>query len=193
MSSNSRAPGRPLDAHVQACLLRATQDLLIEEGFERLTVDAVAKRCGASKATIYRRWSNKVALVVAAASALFPLPEVPNTGDLREDLFACARAYIQEDRQMVVLASLLTAARHDPVLRDAARDALGSPFSRLFEQVLTRAVSDGLIEKGIDIDIISQVFPAIAFQYAAALGLPIDEKLIRRVIDEVLLPSLHMT
>ena len=194
MSSTSRAPGRPFDADVQANLLRATQDLLIEEGFERLTVDAVAKRCTASKATIYRRWPSKVALVVAAASALFPVPEVPDTGDLREDLLASARAYMNEDgRSQAVLASLLTAARHNSVLRTAARDALGSPFSKLFEHVLTRAVSHGLVEKGIDIDIISEVFPAIAFHYAAALGLPIDESLVLRVIDGILLPALHVS
>lgn len=194
MSSTSRAPGRPFDVDVQAGLLRATQDLLIEEGFERLTVDAVAKRCGASKATIYRRWPSKVALVVAAASALFPVPEVPDTGDLREDLLASARAYMNEDgHSQAVLASLLTAARHDPVLRTAAQDALGSPFSGLFQHVLTRAVSRGLISKGIDIDIISEVFPSIAFHSAAALGLPIDERLVLRVIDGILLPALRVT
>ena len=193
MSSHSRPPGRPLDAGIEADLLRATQDLLIEEGFERLTVDEVAKRCSASKATIYRRWSSKVALVVAAASALFPLPEVPDTGDLREDLLACARAYIHEDRQMAVLASVLIAARHDPVLRTAASKTLGSPFSGLFEHVLARAVSRGLIAEGIDIDIISEVFPSIAFHYVAALGFLIDERLVIRVIDSILLPALRVT
>ncbi len=193
MSSPQRVPGRPLDAGIESDLLRATQDLLIEEGFERLTVDAVAKRCNASKATIYRRWPSKVALAVAATAALLSVPEMPNTGDLREDLLACAGAYIQEDGRMAVLASLLTAARHDPALRTAARDAIGSPVSGLFERVLTRAVSRGLIAKGIDIDIISEVFPAIAFHYVAALGLPIDESLILRVIDGVLLPALCVT
>jgi len=193
MNSPQRVPGRPLDAGIEADLLRATQDLLIEEGFERLTVDAVAKRCNASKATIYRRWPSKVALAVAATAALLSVPEMPNTGDLREDLLACASAYIQEDSRMAVLASLLTAARHDPVLRTAARDAIGSPVRGLFEQVLTRAVSRGLIAKGIDIDIISEVLPAIAFHNVVALGLPIDESLVLRVIDRVLLPALGMT
>lgn len=42
MHAPSLAPGRPLDATVHACLLRVTQNLLIEQGFERLSVDAVA-------------------------------------------------------------------------------------------------------------------------------------------------------
>ena len=191
MNAQPRVPGRPLDAGIEADLLRATQDLLIEQGFERLTVDAVAKRCSASKATIYRRWPSKVALAVAATAALLSVPEVPDTGDLREDLLVCSCAYIQDDRRIAVLASLLTATRHDPALRAAARDAIGSPIGGLFEHVLARAVSRGQIAKGIDIDIISGVLPAIAFHSVAALGLPIDERLVLRVIDGVLLPALR--
>lgn len=192
MNAHVRAPGRPLDPAVHAELLRATQDLLIEEGFERLSVDAVAKRCAASKATIYRRWPSKVALVAAAAAALYQVPEIPDTGDLREDLVACARTYMNEDgRRQAVLVSLLTAARHDPVLRTALYDAIGAPFGALFEHVLTRAVSRGLIATGIDIAIVGEIFPAMAFQRVAALGQRVDEDLILRVIDGVLLPVLR--
>ncbi len=192
VTASARPTGRPLDAGVQAALLRATQDLLIEEGYERLTVEAVAKRCGASKATIYRRWPSKLALVIAAAQELFPAPEVPNTGELRADLLACGWAYLKEDgRSQQVLARLHTAARHDPALRAAARAALGSPADRLFRQVLDRAVAAGLISAEVDVSTIAEVFPGIAFHYTAALGLPVDEALILRVIDHVLLPSLR--
>ncbi len=70
-----------------------------------------------------------MALVVAAAAALFPIPEIPDTGDLREDLLACARAYMHDDgREQAVLVSLLTAARYDSALRAAAHAAVGSPL-----------------------------------------------------------------
>ena len=193
MSLSRRVPGRPFDAAIEAELLRVTQTLLIEVGFEGLTVDAVAKRCNASKATIYRRWPSKIALAVAATVALLPAPEMPDTGDLREDLIVCGHGFIHEEGRVAVLSSLLTAARHNSALRIAAREALGAPLSRKFEHVLTRAVSRGVIAKDIDIDIISEVFPAIAFHYVAALGLPIDEHLLLRVIDGVLLPALHVT
>lgn len=192
MSAPTRPTGRPLDASVQTALLRATQELLIEEGYERLSVEAVAKRCGASKATIYRRWPSKMALVVAAAQELFPAPDVPNTGELRTDLLACGRAYLKEDgRSQQVLACIQTAARHDPALCDATRAALGSPEDRLFYQVLSRAVSAGLISTDVDVQTVAEVFPGIAFHYTAALGLPVDEALILRVVDHVLLPALH--
>ena len=76
-------------------------------------------------------------------------------------------------------------------LRAAAREALGSPADRLFEEVLTRAVATGLISAHVDVLTIAEVFPGIAFHYAAASGRPVDEPLILRVVDHVLLPALH--
>lgn len=191
MALETRSPGRPVNAAIDEQLLRAAQDLLIEEGFERLTMDAVARRCGASKATIYRRWPSKTALVVAAAAVLFVAPDVPDTGDLREDLLACGRAYVhREGRTARVLAAVLTAAQHDPELRDASRKALGAPYSGLFDSVLTRAVNRGSVSPSIDVQILAEVFPAIAYQRVAARGLLLVDEDVVRVVDGVLLPAL---
>lgn len=191
MTSSPRAPGRPLNAAIDEQLLRATQDLLIEEGFERLTMDSVAKRCGASKATIYRRWPSKTALVVAAAAALFQVPALPDTGELREDLLACARTYIQVGgRNAEVLASVMSASRHDPYLRQAAQDMLGAPYGGLFDRVLARAAERKLINPHLDLQTLAQVFPAIAYQKVAARGLLVGEDDAIRVVDNVLLPAL---
>lgn len=191
MDTSVRSPGRPFDAAINEQLLAATQDLLVEEGFERLTMDGVAKRCGASKASIYRRWPGKTALVVAAAAALFQPPEVPDTGDLREDLLACGRAYLQrEGRSAQVMASVVTASRHDPALREAAQQALGAPFSGLFDVVLGRARDRGLLSEGLDLETLAQVLPAMAYQLVAAQGRLVTEDDIQRVVDAVLLPAL---
>jgi AcrR family transcriptional regulator len=191
MTRETRSPGRPVNAAIDEQLLRATQDLLIEEGFERLTMDAVARRCGASKATLYRRWPSKTALVVAAAAVLFVAPEVPDTGDLREDLLACGRAYVQrEGRTAQVLAAILTASQHDTALRDAAHDALGAPYGELFESVLSRAVNRGSVPESTDVETLAEVFPAIAYQRVAARGLLLVEQDVVRVVDGVLLPAL---
>jgi AcrR family transcriptional regulator len=188
----TRSPGRPVNAAIDEELLRATQDLLVEEGFDRLTMDAVARRCGASKATIYRRWPGKTALVVAAAAALFVAPEVPDTGDLREDLLACGRAYLHEEgRRSQVLAAVITASRYDGALRDASRSALGASYSGLFERVLSRAVERGEISRDADVETIGEIFPAVAYQRVAARGLLVVEADVLRVVDHVLLPALR--
>ena len=175
-------------------ILKATQDLLIEEGFERLTMDAVARRCGASKATIYRRWPGKIALVVAASAVLLRPPPVPDTGSLREDLLDCGRAYMQQEgRTVQVLANVTNASRHDPELRSAFRDAISSPYAGLFDAVLARAADRGLIRPDLDLDMLARVFPAVAYQQLAAQARSITEDDVRRIVDAVLIPALGAT
>jgi AcrR family transcriptional regulator len=192
LAPGSRAPGRPVNAAIDDQLLRATQDLLIEVGYERLTMDAVAQRCGASKATIYRRWSSKTDLAVAAASHALTTTEVPDTGDLREDLLACGRAYIQSDgRSAELSATLIVASRHDADLRHAAHQVLGDPHVALFRTVILRAVEHGDVSAAVDVDTIVEVFPSIACQRGVTLGKPLDESDVARIVDAVLLPSLR--
>ena len=70
---------------------------------------------------------------------------MPDTGDLREDLMTCGRAFLkQEGRQALVMASVMSASRHDEALRSAARQALGAPYGGLFHAVLGRAAARGL-------------------------------------------------
>jgi AcrR family transcriptional regulator len=192
MPPTTRAPGRPVNAAIDEQLLEATQDLLVEQGFERLTMDAVARRCGASKATIYRRWPSKTAMVVAAAAALFTAPEVPDTGDLRDDLLACGRAYLQEEgRSAQVLAAVIAASQYEPALRDASSDAIGEPYTNLFGRVLARAVDRGVVPPGVDVETLAEVFPAVAYQRVAARGMLLTEHDVVRVVDGVLLPALR--
>ena len=187
-----RGPGRPLDVSIDAQALAVTADLLVEQGYERLTMDEVARRCGASKTTIYRRWPSKAALVVAAARALFTPPPVPDTGDLRGDLLGCARSYVQDGgRSAQVLAAVMTASRHDGVLRDLAQAALGQPWTSSFEAVLARAVERGEVATGVDTAVLAEVFPAFAYQRTAARGLLVTEDDTVRVVDAVLLPALR--
>ncbi|HSS10967.1 MAG TPA: helix-turn-helix domain-containing protein, partial [Acidimicrobiales bacterium] len=58
--------GRPRDPHVDKAILSAALDLLIEDGFPRLSIEGVAARAGVGKAAIYRRWDSKTSLVVDA-------------------------------------------------------------------------------------------------------------------------------
>ncbi len=191
MTEIVRTAGRPRDAGVNAALLKSTQELLLEQGFDRLSVDAVADRAGVGKAAIYRRWSGKTALVVAAVVDLAHVPPMPDTGTLRGDLLACARTFIRNERTQRILAGLMTAMVHQEELRLAARDAVGAPFTELFQKVITRAIERGDVPRSADPVLVSEVFPALAFHRGAALGLPVDEDFVVRVVDRLLLPLLE--
>ena len=64
-----RAPGRPRDARADSAILDATLRLVGSVGLGGLSMDAVAATAGVSKATIYRRWASKEALVLDARMA----------------------------------------------------------------------------------------------------------------------------
>ncbi len=78
----------------EIAILRATLELLAESGYDQLTIDAVAARARCSKATIYRRWPDKAALVITAVRRHAGQPGIaaPDTGSLRSDLCAALQA-----------------------------------------------------------------------------------------------------
>lgn len=96
-------------------MLEATRDLLVELGYERLTVDGIAARSGVSKMTIYRWWSAKAQIVAEATlSGIIPIEpmQIPDTGDLAADLRAWLRAVVATptNPEVSALALAMTAA-----------------------------------------------------------------------------------
>lgn len=85
----ARTPGRPRSARADEAIIDAALDLLAEGStVESLSIEAVAARAGVGKATIYRRWPGKNALICDAIRTLKGTPRVPDTGSLRADLVA---------------------------------------------------------------------------------------------------------
>jgi len=91
--------GRPRSAEVHSAILTATLALLADEGFDGMSIEAVAKRADVGKTAIYRRWSSKEALVLDALKALDTEVLVVDTGNSREDAVAflhdTVRAYLR--------------------------------------------------------------------------------------------------
>ena len=113
-----RSPGRPRDEKREAAILEETLKLLGEVGFAGLTVDAVVARARASKATIYRRWATKEELAIAAFD-LLPMIEVPDTGNLEDDVIQYLDQYgnfVRTTPLRSVLPALVSEAMHNPEL-----------------------------------------------------------------------------
>src|SRR3954468_14483852 len=90
--SEKVTPLRPrVEGEREEQILDATVDLLLEVGYDRLTMDSVAARAKAGKATLYRRWCSKQRLVVDAVnrSKRAVVGPPPDTGSLRIDLVRC--------------------------------------------------------------------------------------------------------
>src|ERR671936_350476 len=87
LPAEARGPGRPRDEEARRRVLDAACGLLEEVGFRSVTVDAIAERAGASKATVYRWWPNKAALLIEAfRDAVSPEFPFADTGSLANDI-----------------------------------------------------------------------------------------------------------
>src|SRR6201988_2066988 len=92
--SVDKAPGagRPRDPRIDAAILTATADLLVQIGYLNLTLAAVAERAGTTKTALYRRWSSKAELVHEAAFPVAPSALVGPAGDMVADVRAMIAA-----------------------------------------------------------------------------------------------------
>jgi AcrR family transcriptional regulator len=87
-----RSPGRPRSVRADEAIVEATLDLLAEGNtIETLSIEAIAARAGVGKATIYRRWSGKEALLRDALRTLKGTPPEPTGRSVRDDLSCCSR------------------------------------------------------------------------------------------------------
>jgi AcrR family transcriptional regulator len=189
--SSARRRGRPRSRARDRELLAAAQELLAEVGYDRLTVDAVASRCGAGRTTVYRRWPGKEALVADAVAALRWDQRVPDTGDLRSDLLALATAWSSDDaKRDAVVSGLVTAMAQDADLRVRVEEVIGAPRAAAFREIVDRAAQRGDITRRANMEMIGALFPAMALHRLAVRALPVDRDFVTSVIDEVILPLL---
>ncbi|MFT5443509.1 MAG: AcrR family transcriptional regulator [Myxococcota bacterium] len=146
--------GRPRSEEAHQAILDATLELLVEVGFSALTVEGIANRAGVGKATIYRRWTSKMPLIVEAFGQL-PGFEDCDTGNLASDLKQMLTRYLEvfnATALSAVLPSLAGERFHNPELSDLFEPVSMSrrrPLITAFE----RARSRGEIPEDIDLEL----------------------------------------
>jgi len=182
--------GRPLDSERGPQLLNVALELLAEIGYDKLTIDAVAERAHASKATIYRRWSNKAELVVEALGTQQPNFEVLDTGSLEGDLdFGLTQLFNQEARMSAhVMLGLITALSRDAELRVVFRERFLEREDTALKVVFDRAVARGEIAPERNLELLMKVLPAFMMDHLLTHGEMPDQDFARRVIHEVVVP-----
>jgi AcrR family transcriptional regulator len=176
-------------ARTQA-IFSATLDLIAELGYERMTMDAIATRAHASKATMYRRWPDKPALVKAALDAHDDgfVAEIPDTGTLRDDLLAAlqaARAQV-DDQYLMLMSALLSAARRDPELAVALRAHVVDEELSPFAPTVHRAIARGELPAEADSELAHEVGEAVLIR-RLLVGDPLDDAFLSHLVDRVLL------
>ncbi|GAA4929841.1 TetR/AcrR family transcriptional regulator [Streptomonospora halophila] len=182
--------GRRPDPAREAALRQAALELLAEVGYEALTVEAVAVRAGAGKATLYRRWASKADLVADAFHTMKAAGEPPDTGSLRGDLHetALAAAGAEDGMSLKVTIGVAGALDRHPDLRAAFHERFVLPLRARLRAVFDRAAARGEISARHDLDLLAEVFPALVLQRSLITGAPAPLDYMRHVIEAVVWP-----
>lgn len=178
----------------EQAILAATMELVAEIGYDRLTMDAVATRAQASKATMYRKWPGKAELVAEGLRRHCDCDVecVPDTGSLHGDLLATVAGMAQgiagDDAKLFL--GLLEGFRDDAVLRDLFQQEVSRRSREVSAVILGRARERGEPVKPVDGALVFQLAFNQLFMTSLLTGTPPTEEFQRRVADDILLPLL---
>lgn len=189
--SETTVPRPRVEGDREQQILDATLQVLGDMGYDRLTMDAVATRARASKATLYRRWNGKVSLVIDALLSVKSTPTAPDTGSLRGDLLEsfCGEGGLTDERSVATFASVITAISRDREFAEAFRQDVIGPKSAVSRSIFERARERGEIPASADLDLLAPALAGIVLHRLFLLGEQPDRALITRVIDQIILPA----
>ncbi|WP_410574921.1 TetR-like C-terminal domain-containing protein [Amycolatopsis sp. cmx-4-61] len=185
-----RASGGPvLQDDVTAALTEAFFTELAAVGYGRLSLEAVAKRAGAGKAAIYRRWPAKREMTVALVSQVATRSiKVADTGTLRGDL----RAFLQDAIDALghplarrIVPDLLAETMRDEELSEAFAKSIREPRRHNAAQLLRRAADRGELPEDFDLEVGLDLLAGPLYWRVAVVQLPTREEYVERLIDHI--------
>ena len=180
-----RPPGRPRSAAVHEAILRATIAVIREVGYDALTIEAVAARAGAGKATVYRRWSCKEELVAAAIEQVMRSIPVPDTGSLQGDLDLLVGEMIelyQEPASARMLSGLVSAMARSRRIADAVRRGFLATRRSALRQALERGRRRGELRRGADLELAIDMLSGPLLYRQLVTGGRLDRRVARQVV-----------
>ncbi len=152
-----RPPGRPRSEPARQAILSSTLKFLGEKGFSELAIEDVAAHARVGKATVYRWWPNKAALIADAfAGSTIRRLHFPDTGSVRADMNQQMRQVIKifSSRQGRIVSAILAGGQSDPDLIAAFRDRFLLPRRREAYATLHRGILRGELRADVDMDVL---------------------------------------
>lgn len=188
--SRPRAPGRPRSTASRNAILKAAYQILREGGFAGFTVEGVAARAGAGKATIYRWWKSKGTLAIEAfLVALAPRMDRPGESDsaiadLRTQVHHAAGIY--RGRAGQLLRELIALGQEDSETSRVLRAEFVEPRRQTAIRLLERARAAGELPDGTDFDVLADALWGPIFHRLLVSHMPIDRSFVEKLLDLVI-------
>jgi AcrR family transcriptional regulator len=189
-----KRPGRPRSEHAQEAILRSVVELLEHVGFQDLTVEAVAERAKVSKATVYRWWPNKGALVVDAFHSM-ALEELrfSDTGAVWSDMSSQMGRVVSifRGRRGKLVSALIAGGQSDADLMAAFRERFLIPRRQEAYATLQRAVDRGELREDADFDLLlDSLYGPIYMRFLIGHD-TIGPKFVHDLCDLILKPAMR--
>jgi AcrR family transcriptional regulator len=175
-------------------ILAATRELIVEKGYAKLSMEAIAARAGVGKQTIYRWWPSKGAVVFDSLLALSENADsgeitLPDTGDIEADLKTVLRATAAEFADPgfeAPIRALNTEIINDPELAAAYREKMERPMNEAKKARLRKAQRDGQIDADTDLDLLLDVLYAPLTQRWLLRSGPLDAEFADALVNSAL-------
>jgi AcrR family transcriptional regulator len=185
----ARRPGRPRSEQAEQAIIDAALELFAERGVDGVCVEAVASRAGVGKATIYRRWSSKEDLLIAALSSLkSPLPQ-PRGTSVRDDLVQFIEVMLRDaddPRYVRQFALLHGEAQAYPRLMARYKETVVEPRRDMIRAVLRRGAENGELRADLDLEIALLALTGAVMSRGKSDSSPAGPGFAAKVVDELL-------
>ncbi len=189
--SDHRTLPRRRGAALNSAIFEAVRAEIAESGYAALTMERVAERARASKASLYRRWPGRAALVLDAAYDLMPDDtSAPDTGSLRGDVLALMRQIVRLLDGVLgeAMLGLLGESLQNPEAAAQIREFGRGNMVRTMREIVGRAVARGECDAALVTERRLEAGPALLRQRVLFSGLPVGDDYLREVVDDVVLP-----
>ncbi|WP_329070303.1 TetR-like C-terminal domain-containing protein [Amycolatopsis sp. NBC_01480] len=189
MAAETRG-GSELRDDVTESLATAFFEELAAVGYGRLSLEAVAKRAGAGKAAIYRRWPSKRDMTVAllsrvAITAIAPADTGTLRGDLEHYLHDAVRA-LTHPLASRIMPDLMAEATRDPELAKELMDSVRGPRRENATQILRAAIDRGEIPADADLELSLDFLAGPLYWRLAVTNLPVSEDYLNRLVTQLI-------
>jgi AcrR family transcriptional regulator len=187
VATAKRAPAGAavLRGDITAAIRNAVMNELAEVGYGRLSIEAVARRAGVGKTAIYRRWSNKLEMVLEIVSAVAERSvPMPDTGSFESDLqllmFIVSKA-IQHRIASQIIPDLMAEAARNPKIAETLQRALRTHQQAVGEKLVGQAVARGELPAGTDAGLAVDLILGPLYWRLAVSRTPIDDDYLEKL------------
>lgn len=181
--------GRPRSQAAEAAVLTAATELMDELRPAQITAEAIAKRAGVSKATLYKWWPTKTHVLLDAVlqHAITQIP-LPDSGSTRQDFVLLLRGFIHFHKSTnfgVTVAHLFAEGMNDPEILAIYNELYALPRRAQIRTIWERGVARGDIRAAIDPELaLDMLYGPIIYRYLVHHA-PLEEDFADRVVAMV--------